>query len=91
MSCVMSVLHAVVTRCRHAAWVDWVIEQWVGDEDSQTGQLSYYRSKELEKARRFRRTTYLGRIALWVGVLIAVLLALPVRIWLKSTGPICWF
>ena len=58
------------------AWVDWVIEQWVGDEDRQTGQLSYYRSKELEKARRFRRTTFLGRITLWLGVLIAVLLAI---------------
>lgn len=57
------------------AWVDWVIEQWVGDETSQTGQLSYYRSKELEKARRFRRTTYLGRITLWLGMLTAVLLA----------------
>ena len=57
-------------------WVDWVIEQWVGDETGQTGQLSYYRSKEMEKARRFRRTTFLGRIALWVGMLIAVLLAI---------------
>jgi len=57
-------------------WVDWVIEQWVGDESSQTGQLSYYHHKQLEKARRFRRTTYLGKIALWMGVLIAVLLAL---------------
>jgi hypothetical protein len=57
-------------------WVDWVIEQWVGDEAGQTGQLSYYRSKEMEKARRFRRTTFLGRTALWVGMLIAVLLAI---------------
>ena len=60
----------------NSAWVDWVIEQWVGNEVSQTGQLSYYRSKELEKARRYRRTTYLGRISLWVGMLIAVLLAI---------------
>ena len=58
------------------AWVDWVIEQWVGDEDSRTGQLSYYRSKELEKARRFRRTTLLGTITLWVGMLIAVIFAI---------------
>jgi len=56
-------------------WVDWVIEQWVGDESSETGQLSYYRRKEMEKAARFKRTTYLGRIALWAGVLIAVVLA----------------
>lgn len=57
-------------------WVNWVIEQWVGDEDSQTGQLSYYRSKEMEKARRFRLTTFLGRITLWLGILTAVLLAI---------------
>ncbi|MFC1777052.1 hypothetical protein ACFL3I_06900 [Pseudomonadota bacterium] len=56
-------------------WVDWVIEQWVGDEAGQTGQLSYYHRKELEKARKFRRTTYLGNVALWVGVVIAILLA----------------
>jgi len=59
-----------------AEWVDWVIEQWVGDEDSRTGQLSYYRSKELEKARRFRNTTLLGKMTLWIGMLIAVLLAI---------------
>ena len=58
------------------AWVDWVIEQWVGDEARQTGQLSYYRQKEIEKARRFRRTTFLGRTALWVGMLIAAILAI---------------
>lgn len=58
------------------AWVDWVIEQWVGDEDGQTGQLSYYRRKEKEKAARFRLTTLLGRLTLWVGILIAIILAI---------------
>jgi len=58
------------------AWVDWVIEHWVGDEAGQTGQLSYYRKKEQEKAIRFRRTTLLGKLALWVGLLIAVVLAI---------------
>jgi len=56
-------------------WLDWVIEEWVGDESGQTGQLSYYQRKELEKAARFRRTTYLGRVALWAGMLIALVLA----------------
>ena len=56
-------------------WVDWVIEQWVGDESGQTGQLSYYHRKELEKTIRFKRTTYLGKVALRVGILIAILLA----------------
>jgi hypothetical protein len=58
------------------AWVEWVIEQWVGDKSGTTGQLSYYRRKEIEKATRFRRTTLLGRVALWVGVLTAILLAI---------------
>jgi hypothetical protein len=57
-------------------WVDWVICEWVGDEEKQTGQLSYYQSKEMEKTRRFKRTTNLGKLALTVGVLIAVVLAL---------------
>ncbi|MGD9264565.1 MAG: hypothetical protein PVJ71_02180 [Lysobacterales bacterium] len=57
------------------AWVDWVIEQWVGDEDSQTGQLSYYQRKEQEKAARFQRTTWLGKVALAMGILIALALA----------------
>jgi hypothetical protein len=56
-------------------WLDWVIEQWVGDEAGQSGQLAYYKRKEAEKAARFKRTTYLGKVALWVGILIAVMLA----------------
>ena len=57
------------------AWVDWVIEQWVGDDSGNTGQLAYYKRKEIEKASRFKLTTTLGRLALWIGILIAVLLA----------------
>ena len=56
-------------------WLDWVIEEWVGDESGQSGQLAYYQRKELEKAKRFRRTTYLGRITLWAGIFIALILA----------------
>jgi hypothetical protein len=58
------------------AWLDWVIEEWVGDQADNAGQLSYYRRKEIEKAKKFQRTTYLGKIALWAGILIAVILAL---------------
>lgn len=74
------VMRNVSLSCSHdqvppAAWLDWVIEQWVGDEAGHSGQLSYFRCKEIEKARRFKRTTYLGRTALWTGVLIAVILS----------------
>lgn len=57
------------------AWVDWVIEQWIGDESGGSGQLSYYRRKEKEKAARFRLTTALGKVTLWVGILIAIILS----------------
>jgi len=56
-------------------WVDWVVEQWVGDQKGSSGQLSYYKRKELEKASRFKRTTNLGRVTLWAGILIALSLA----------------
>ena len=58
------------------AWVDWVIEEWVGDELGRTGQLAYYQRKEKEKAARFKHTTNLGKVTLWVGIFIAVLLAI---------------
>ncbi len=56
-------------------WVDWVVEEWVGNEEGRSGQLSYYQRKQMEKARRFKRTTNLGRVTLWVGILIALILA----------------
>ena len=56
-------------------WVDWVVEEWVGNEEGRSGQLSYYQRKQKEKARRFKRTTNLGRVTLWVGILIALILA----------------
>ncbi len=57
-------------------WVDWVIEQWVGTSTGGGGQLSYYRKKEVEKTNRFKRTTYLGTLSLWVGILIAAVLVI---------------
>jgi len=58
-----------------AAWVEWVVDQWVGREDSNTGQMAYYQFKSNQKANTYRRTTRLGSLALWVGILIAVSLA----------------
>ncbi len=57
-----------------AEWVDWVIERWVGSGVSGGGQLAYYRKKEGEKSKRLRRTTRLGALSLWAGILIAVVL-----------------
>jgi hypothetical protein len=58
------------------AWLDWVVERWIGGQSDPGGQLFYYRTKEQEKRIRFRRTTTLGRISLWAGIFIAVILAL---------------
>ncbi len=56
-------------------WVKWVCEQWVGNPKAGTGQLAYYQRKSLIKAENYRRTTRLGSISLWTGILIAVFLA----------------
>jgi len=57
-------------------WVQWVIGQWIGDrETGKGGQLAYYSAKSELQAARYRRTTRLGAISLWAGILIAALLA----------------
>ncbi|NIP17196.1 MAG: hypothetical protein GWM87_02835 [Xanthomonadales bacterium] len=56
-------------------WVRWVCDQWVGDPEAGTGQLAYYRRKSVLKAENYRRTTRLGSLSLWTGILIAVVLA----------------
>ena len=61
-------------------WLDWVIDQWIGDPVDGRGQLAYYRRKERLNASRFRRTQRLGTLCLWAGILIAVALFL--------TGPV---
>jgi len=56
-------------------WVNWVVQQWVGAGEGDDGQLAYYRSKGGLKSLNYRRTTRLGSISLWAGILIAVVLA----------------
>lgn len=56
-------------------WVDWVCQQWVGRQDTEGGQLSYYLRKGRIKTDNYRRTTRLGSVCLWGGIFIAVLLA----------------
>jgi len=68
------------SRSPQTEWVDWVIKQWVGTGAdggaNGGGQLSYYRKKEVEKSTTFKRTTRLGTLSLWVGILIAVVLVI---------------
>lgn len=69
-----------LTRSREQApseeWLAWVIKDWVGDESGGSGQLSYYQRKQSEKTKRFKLTTTLGVLALWIGIVIALILAI---------------
>lgn len=52
----------------------FAIEQWIGDE-SNPGQLHYYKAKAAERARSNRFTDRLTLACLWGGILIACVLA----------------
>jgi hypothetical protein len=56
------------------AWVQWVIDEWVGEREKGRGQLAYYSSKQLHNTYRFRRTQMLGNLCLWAGIALAILL-----------------
>lgn len=55
------------------AWLEWVIEQWIGATDG-PGQLGWYRRKERTNTLRYRRTRRLGSLCLWTGIAIAAVL-----------------
>ncbi len=57
-------------------WVNWVIEQWIGEPARGEGQLAYYSHKQVHNTSRFRRTRILGKLCLWTGIAVAVLLFL---------------
>jgi hypothetical protein len=59
-----------------SAWVPWVINQWVGDENTNLGQLAYYSRKASQNSVKIRRTEFLGAACLWSGIGVAVVLAL---------------
>jgi hypothetical protein len=63
-------------RAPEGRWLGWVIGQWVGQSPEDTrGQLAYYTRKSLQQAESYRRTTRLGAVSLWTGILIAAVLA----------------
>jgi hypothetical protein len=63
------------TRPPDPGWVKWVCNHWVGSLIKGSGQLAYYERKGRLKAENYRRTTRLGNISLWTGIMIAVVLA----------------
>ena len=70
---------ASLQRARDAepdpAWVPWVIDQWIGKEGTDMGQLAYYSHKESQNSVNLRRTEFLGAVCLWTGIGVAVILA----------------
>ena len=69
---------ASMSRARGQApnpgWVQWVINEWVGEKEKDRGQLAYYSRKQLHNTSRFRRTQMLGNLCLWAGIALAILL-----------------
>ena len=56
--------------------MDFARREWVGEPHPGSGQLAYYERKAMERTRLSRRTAAIGRICLWLGIAVAVLLAL---------------
>jgi hypothetical protein len=73
----------VIRNVNTAAWLpqnrlpngpDLAIKHWIGDRESGRGQLSYYQRAGLRRERNLERTTLLGKVTLWCGIVVALLL-----------------
>ncbi len=71
---------ASLRRDRNSApdpgWVNWVVDQWVGERGTRKGQLGYYAFKAEHRTNTYRRTQLLSQFALWGGIAMAGFLAL---------------
>ncbi len=54
--------------------VELAIDHWVGDDQKGTGQLGYYNQSSYKRAKLLRQNTFYGKLTLWGGISIAVLL-----------------
>jgi hypothetical protein len=52
------------------------IDEWIGEDDSVEGQLSYYQRTAASRQRQFQFTGRLGLTCLWLGITTAIILAL---------------
>ena len=59
-----------VRRDANAAGLEFVIREWIGDENG--GQLGYFATKSSEKNRRHRITERLGRFSLLTSVAVVI-------------------
>ncbi|MDH3747973.1 MAG: hypothetical protein OER97_07170 [Gammaproteobacteria bacterium] len=62
--------HCDAAPLRSAEGLEFSLNEWVGDDNS--GQLSYYRTKALERIKKNRSTERLGLISLMLSVAIVV-------------------
>jgi hypothetical protein len=67
---IRNVMRVAGTECDAAnyhekAGLDFVLREWLGDEES--GQLGYFLRKGNEKVKRFRRTDRMARLSFWIG------------------------
>lgn len=56
--------------------LDFVVREWVGTPHPGSGQLAYYERKAIERTGLWRRTQSLSMFCLWVGISVAVVLAI---------------
>lgn len=57
-------------------WLRWTLGHWIGDADGAGGQLAYFQQGALGRARAYRHTERLGRLALYAGLAGAAVLAI---------------
>jgi hypothetical protein len=50
------------------------VQHWIGDENSDAGQLGYYRTAAYNRGKKLRQNAFYGKITLWSGISIAVFL-----------------
>ncbi|MBS0487215.1 MAG: hypothetical protein JSS13_07730 [Proteobacteria bacterium] len=58
---------------RRAEQLHAVIGEWIGNADS--GQLAYYTHKAGQRERNYRMTEHIGRVSLYAGIAISIVLA----------------
>lgn len=52
-------------------WLDWTIDQWIGDQEKRTGQLGYYSVKSRRNQVTYQKTRRVGAACLWTGIALA--------------------
>jgi hypothetical protein len=54
--------------------IQLAIDHWIGGYEGQRGQLDYFQAASARRGKLVRHTDYVARIALWIGISMAILL-----------------